>query len=401
MDPSRKELIWAGLVLVTLPLLLEAGLRIAGTAFEPQLYEPNRERGWALRAGARGTISGEARQTVEINSHGFRDRERRYEKPAGTLRIAVLGNSWTEALQVPLEKTYTAVLEEELSEDGCFADKSVEVLNFGVAGYSTAQELLTLRQEAWKYSPDLVLLAFYPARDIANNVRELNNAANPEQSPYYVYSDGRLIEDDRFRELPALEARQIELQKLRYRINENVRTLQAIGALQREARLRFATAAARERAEKSGVENLEYSIYAPPESATMRQGWRVTEALLELMRDEVRSRGAAFQVVVLATRPEVMPDPAKRQELLGRLRVKDFSYADRRLREFGASKQIAVTTLGSALGAYAAGRGVYLNGFGERNWGMGHWNETGHRLAGEAIAADLCRRIETTEAGRQ
>ena len=100
--------------------------------------------------------------------------------------------------------------------------------------------------------------------------------------------------------------------------------------------------------------------------------------------------------------PQVMPDPAERQKLLDRLAVKDFSYADRRLREFGASNKMAVTTLGPALGAYAAGRGVYLNGFGERNWGMGHWNETGHRLAGEVIAEDLCRRrIEATEADPQ
>jgi len=254
----------------------------------------------------------------------------------------------------------------------------------------------------WKYSPDVVLLAFYPARDIANNLRELNNAANPEQSPYYVHQQSRLVEDDSFRELPALQPKQIEMQKLRYWINEHVKTFEAISAFEREARLRFATAAMQQRAQQFGVVNLEYSIYAPPQSDTMRQAWEVTEGLLAMMRDEVKSHAAELRVVVLATRPEVLPDPAKRAELLSKLGVKDFSYANRRIEEFGAREKIAVTTLGPALGVYAADHGVYLNGFNDRNWGAGHWNESGHRLAGEVIAADLCRDVvQAREAGRR
>ena len=389
MEPTRKELILAGLVFVLLPLLGEAGLRISGARFEPQLYEPNRERGWRLRAGASGVVATENRQTVRINSRGFRDRERNYEKRAGTFRIAVLGNSWTEALQVPLERTYPAVLEEELQKR-CGNGQRIEVLNFGVAGYSTAQELLVLQQEVWKYQPDLVVLAFYPARDIANNVRELNNAATPEQSPYFVYRGGELKEDTTFRELEALEPRQIGLQKMRYSVNDRVELLQAVNALQRSVRLRLATSAVKERAEKFGVENLEYAIYAPPASAELQAGWQVTEGLLVMMRDEVKEHGAKFRVVVLASRPQVLPDPAKKEELRRHLGVEDFSYADRRIQELGARADIPVTLLAATLGPYAEAHRVYLNGFNDHNWGRGHWNETGHRLAAETIATDLC-----------
>lgn len=391
MPPTKKELLLAVLVFLAIPVLGEICLRVAGAHFDAQLYGPNRERGWGLRPGASGFVSTETRQLVRINSNGFHDEERSREKPANTIRVAVLGNSWTEALQVPLEKTYTAVLQEKLNGNACFAGKQVEVLNFGVAGYSTGQEFLTLQQEVWKYHPDVVLLAFYPARDIANNVRELNNAADPERSPYFVDRGGQLVLDDSFRSLPALQPRQIALQNFGYEFNQHIQVLQAVNALQRFGKLRVAMAAARHRAESSGVDNLEFTIYSRPAIPSMQTGWDVTGRLLLAMRDEVAARGAEFRVVTLATRPQVIPDPVKRTELMRKLGVSDLSYADDRIRQFGKAAGIGVTNLAPALSAYAEEHRVFINGFNKTNWGTGHWNETGHRLAAEAIANDLCQ----------
>src|SRR5215831_18858786 len=199
MPPTKKELLLACAVFLTLPIVAELALRVARVPFDAQLYAPDRGLGWVLRPGITGRVSTETPQIVHVSSQGFRDAERSYEKPADTFRIAVLGNSWTEALQVPLHKTYTTDLQQKLNEAACISGKRVEVLNFGVAGYSTAQELLLLQQRVWKYHPDMVLLAFYPARDIANNIRELNNAVTPERSPYFVLREGQLAFDDAFR----------------------------------------------------------------------------------------------------------------------------------------------------------------------------------------------------------
>lgn len=390
MPATKKELMLAGLVLLAILALCEVGLRVARYWSEPQLYAGDIGRGWKLRARAEGVVTGENRQYVRINSLGWRDVERAYAKPSGMVRIAVLGNSWTEALQVPQENTYCAVLEQKLAGRACFAGKRVEVLNFGVAGYSTGQEFLALQQEVWKYQPDVVLLALYPARDIANNVRELNNAVNPEQSPYFVYSGEKLVLDDSFRSIPALHSREIALQNLRYSVSQHFRILQAIGALQRWGKVRVAMAAMKEKAEKAGVDNLEYSIYAPSSQQAMRDGWHVTEGLLVLMRDEVKAHGAEFRLVVLPTRPQVIPETWKRDALLQKLGVTNFNYADDQLREFCATEGIGIIPLAPALSAYANANGVYLNGFSPGNIGTGHWNETGHRVAAEAIAEALC-----------
>jgi hypothetical protein len=390
MPPTKRELLLACAVFLALPILAELALRLAHVPFDVQLYGPNRQLGWVLRPGITGRVSTETPQVVHINGKGFRDVERDLEKPANTYRIAVLGNSWTEALQVPQEKTYTSVLQRKLNEAACSPGKRVEVLNFGVAGYSTAQEFLLLQQRVWTYHPDLVLLAFYPARDIANNVRELNNAVTPERSPYFVLHDGKLMLDDSFRALPTLQPRQIWWENASVWFADHFKILQAVDALQRFGKIRVAMAAMKQRAEKSGVDNLEYTIYAPPTLQAMQEAWKVTEGLFLMIRDDVKAHGADFRVVTMATRPQVIPEPARRNELLQKLRVQDFSYADNRVREFGEEHDIAVTNLGPALSAYAQAHNAYLNGFNTSNLGAGHWNETGHRLAGETIAADLC-----------
>lgn len=390
MLPTKKELVLAAVVMLALPIFTEIVLRIGQIEFDSQLYTGDPHRGWALRPNAEGWVADETRQYVRLNRHGFRDAERNYDKPADTIRIVVLGNSWTEAMQVPLNKNYCSVLERKLGELSCYAGKQIEVLNFGVSGYSTAQELLLLQQEVWKYHPDIVIVAFYSARDVANNVRQFNNAAEPAQSPYFVYRGDSLILDDSFRSLPAVQERQIMMQKMRGIVNDHVRVLQAVNALVRYGRVSIAMAAAKERATAAGVNTLEHSVYAAPTQPALQEAWRVTEGLLVRMRDEAKAHGSEFRIVTLANRPQVIPDAAKRQEFMKSLGVPDLSYADERIRALGEREGIPVTILAPALSAYAEAHHIYLNGFNETSWGSGHWNETGHRLAGETIAASIC-----------
>jgi lysophospholipase L1-like esterase len=95
-----------------------------------------------------------------INSAGFRDYEYEVAKPDGTFRIIVLGDSTTAGNGIPdVDRTYPKQLEKLLNVENQ-SGKHYEVLNFGVGGYHTMQEVETLKVKGLEYSPDLVLLTF-------------------------------------------------------------------------------------------------------------------------------------------------------------------------------------------------------------------------------------------------
>jgi hypothetical protein len=103
----------------------------------------------------------------ETNSKGMRDhREFDYAKPTGTLRVLALGDSHTQGYEVRQELTFSSVLERYLASHAVRA----EVLNAGVSGFSTAEELAYLENEGYKYQPDVVVLAFY-ANDFEDNLK--------------------------------------------------------------------------------------------------------------------------------------------------------------------------------------------------------------------------------------
>src|SRR5688500_10425136 len=69
-------------------LIAEVGLRVIGFRYL-NLYQEDRDVGFALRPGAEGWWQREGTTYIKINSAGLRDREHTVAKPPDTLRIAV------------------------------------------------------------------------------------------------------------------------------------------------------------------------------------------------------------------------------------------------------------------------------------------------------------------------
>jgi lysophospholipase L1-like esterase len=84
-----------------------------------------------------------------INALGFPDRDHPRRKPAGTIRIACLGGSTTED---GYPQRLEAVLVRELP------DVPVEVLNFGVGYWTTAQTLINYALTVKYFAPDYLIV---------------------------------------------------------------------------------------------------------------------------------------------------------------------------------------------------------------------------------------------------
>lgn len=190
-------------------VLVDGMLRLSDTSCSGDLYSPDPDVGWTHEPGLRATFAkcgrefSEFQTRVRFNSLGLRDGERTVAKAPGTFRVLVLGDSYTEALQVDAEETFTSKLERLLARSGGNAPLDgmraaapgvrFEVLNAGVAGYGTDNALLWYQRDLWKLEPDLVLLAMSP-NDLYENSRELleNGPLLYPDKPYFVLDGGEL-----------------------------------------------------------------------------------------------------------------------------------------------------------------------------------------------------------------
>jgi len=125
---------------------------------------------------------------VSINSNKLRDREIPFEKPAGTKRILMLGDSLAFGWGVDFESTSSKVLE-RLLNDGK-TPPAYEVINTGVGNYNTAMEVQYFFNEGHKYAPDLVILNYF-INDAEETPRYTGNFIN-EHLQSWVYLAGRV-----------------------------------------------------------------------------------------------------------------------------------------------------------------------------------------------------------------
>ena len=132
---------------------------------------------------------------ISTNSFGFRDREWLLERTPGTTRIAVLGDSFIEAIQVPLEQTAPRQLEQRLAVR--FPGHHVETLNFGVSNYGVGQYLMAYDEYVRRFRPDyVVVFASYlnftrtTQRELSSRLQEFY-ALNVRPT-YRVDENGRL-----------------------------------------------------------------------------------------------------------------------------------------------------------------------------------------------------------------
>src|SRR5262249_16730862 len=134
-------------------LLAEIALRLIGFSYPP-FHQPDAVTGLSLRPNTYGWDPKGGRASGSKKYPGLHDRRAPGAKAAGTDRVVVLGDSYPEALQVDVNKTFWRLLEEQLQACAFRSAKHVDVINLGVSGFGTGQALRMLQTRGLAYQPD-------------------------------------------------------------------------------------------------------------------------------------------------------------------------------------------------------------------------------------------------------
>ena len=140
--------------------------------------------GLIYRPGSKFVYREEGYADVQVNQENVRDVDWPLDKPADEFRVAVLGDSFVEALQVPIEDRMTEQLAGLLSHDAALAGKKIRVMNFGMSGFGTGQEYLMLRERAAKYKPDVACWPSCRATTLATIAARCASTINARSSRF-------------------------------------------------------------------------------------------------------------------------------------------------------------------------------------------------------------------------
>lgn len=377
---SRIVLLYTALLFVP---TAEAVLRLMNVG-RPIFVQADPELGAAYIPDSSGWFIEEGGAFVRINSHGMRDVDRAVAKPANTFRVAVLGDSFTAALQVAQDRTFCAQIEKELAARGGCGGLKTEVLNFGCGGYSLVQQYLRYQKQVHQFEPDVVVLAITTGTNIAWNSRELSTT---KMRPFFVLRGDTMEIDTSFKNDGSYKIRDTGLTRTFTALARHSKLMQVVNRIRVNLRESLrADHGSAEGGEKTAPDgNL---VYKESSDRSWNDAWQITECGLVLFNDEVQRNGSKFMTVILSNAVQVNPEARIRNQLTQQLQVNDLFYPDRRLASFLEAKNIPVLPLAPTLLKYSEEHHINLHGFREMgSLGSGHWNEIGHEIAGRTIAA--------------
>jgi hypothetical protein len=127
------------------------------------------------------------RNTAYASAHrfGFTDIERSTSKPKGVFRIAVLGDSFIWGDGLPYEKVWSHKLERKLSAQY----DSIEVMSWGICGWSTLDEFNFYKAHGHDYDIDLLIIGWVDNDpDIGKIPRALGGNAETDHPLVYQIS---------------------------------------------------------------------------------------------------------------------------------------------------------------------------------------------------------------------
>jgi hypothetical protein len=272
-----------------------------------------------------------------------------------------------EAMQVDIDSSFTKLLQRLIGKN--FSENHITVINGGRSGMGTAEAYLWYKTEGVKYEPELVLLAFYMGNDFCDNSKALTGEGTFK--PFITFDADSFTIDTTFKNSRAFILQSF-MQPL---FNRSVLATETARRV-RMIKTNFANGA-----EQDNKCSPDLNVFNKSPDNVWDSAYAVTEKLIALLHDEVTSNSSKFSMMLI---PDSYQTERSDSECV---KGKDLRKPNRFLHKAASSYNIPVFDLTDTFESEHRYSGRHLFGFGE-NLGDGHWNENGHLLAAETMAAN-------------
>ena len=270
---------------------------------------------------------------IRVNSLEMREREFSSVKKHGTKRILVIGDSIVFGTGVNADLRFSSFIDRALGDE-------TEVLNAGVCGWGTDQELIYYESVGRHLGPDIVVLTVTMANDVINNMLDhlfLGTAPKPRF----------MLEGD------SLSLAEIQLippgAPVHHRIRNLLKHSRLLVFVKRRIEMvarRHAVCDDRSRRpsgfDKEGLERnySHWSVYEKSYGSRFEESWQITEALIERFALLCKQNG--IELIVFAFPLKIEVDDLWRRELIRHYEIDstrfDFRKPYRRLAAFCQSR---------------------------------------------------------------
>jgi hypothetical protein len=299
------------------------------------------------------------------NAYGYNDTDWAEKKPAGSYRIAALGDSFAYG-SVGYDDNFLTLLEQRLRE----RRTGLEVLNLGIPAAEPGDYLEVLRSDGLRFDPDFVLVCVFVGNDFAA----------PASRTRFVVG-GMLAEADPPTWNPLHRVVDVEHWHLYHLFRTRWVGRSAVRAAPTDAEPLVSGTFTREAYRKIQAKRLKYFLRG---SRALDLGIARAIENLEAMRAEARARHVPFVIALLPDECQV--DPLALRESLDAAGANadqvDLDRPQRLMSAWAGAHGIPLIDLLPPLRVAGAREPIYL----VRN---SHWNEAGNRVVARLLAEAL------------
>lgn len=328
---------------------------------------------------------------VEIhhNNYGLHDALITLAKPAGVFRVLILGDSFPQGWEVPLEQGFPWLLEGYLSTQ---TNRPIEVINLSIHAYGTDSELLLYSALGWQFDADLVILSFYTGNDIRDNeinLEQLQYGYRLQRAFFTLDANGELQLHNK-RDTNNLP---IQFDRALYPDSPAWQWLTTMQAANAPAPEYIPPPAPRVTGEPPNYQvayPVDMGLYvaqnpADPAYEVWENAWTITEKLIVQLRDLVEAQGSRFAILIIPDRRAVHTSDwealvARYPDLLADA---DPRLPPDRVEQIATAHGILALNLTGTMRSWtvthSADQRLYYIG-------DGHFNAAGHQLTAETLA---------------